>query len=148
MVTDSAMSCPLRGGTDEDQAALGARNGALDEQQATLDVDLVHGQALRRVTLAAHSPRHLHALGPAARRGRDAVEAVTLHNTRGALALGRTRDVDLDAGREQLGGELLADRVTLDRLGAHLDEVASRGDVGGLEVAGHRLRHLAWVDLP
>ena len=43
---------------------------------------------------------------------------------------------------------LLADRVALDRIGAYLDEVPARGDLGGLEVTGHRLGDLARVDLP
>src|SRR2546426_822041 len=43
----------LRGATDEDEATGRAGDGALDEQQALLGVDLVHGQALRGLVLVA-----------------------------------------------------------------------------------------------
>ena len=39
-------SRPLHSGTHDDDATLGAGDGALDEQQAPLDVDRVHGQVL------------------------------------------------------------------------------------------------------
>ena len=42
----------------------------------------------------------------------NAVEAVTLHDTGEALALGGADDVDLLAGFEELDGELLAQLVS------------------------------------
>ena len=100
---------PFTGATHEDDAALGAGDGALDEQQAPLGVDRVDGQVLGGLAVEAHATGHPHALEDA-RRGRgatdrarlavvavrtvggaDAVEAVTLHDTGGALALGGPR---------------------------------------------------------
>ena len=78
--------------------------------------------------------------------GADAVEAVPLHDTGEALALGRADDVDVLAGLEQLDRDLLAELVARRRRGADLDQVAARGDAGLLEVAGHRLVDLARVD--
>jgi hypothetical protein len=79
--------------------------------------------------------------------GADAVEAVTLHHTGEALALGRAGHVDLVAGGERVDGQLLADRVRRGVGGADLGHVAARGDPGLLELAGGRLGDLATVDL-
>ena len=49
---------------------------------------------------------------------------------------------------EHVRTELLADLVAVESVGAQLDEVPARGDVGRLEVAGDRLGDLARVDLP
>src|SRR5690606_37724020 len=96
----------LRGAAHEDDAALGAGNRALDEQQTLLGVDRVDGQVLGGLAGVAHATGHAQALeharrgrGPTDRarlavvavrtvRGAAAGEAVTLHDTGGALALG------------------------------------------------------------
>src|SRR5690606_36608347 len=80
--------------------------------------------------------------------GAEAAEAVALHDTRGALALARTGDVDLLAGLEDVGGDLLAEFVPGGVVGPQFDEVAARRDAGLLEVTRARLVHLARVDLP
>ena len=80
-------------------------------------------------------------------RGADAVEAVTLHDTGGALALGGADDVDELAGLEEVGRELLAERVLGGVRRADLDHVPARRDAGLLEVALQRLVDLARVDL-
>jgi hypothetical protein len=71
---------------------------------------------------------------------------VTLHDTGEALALGRARRVDALAGLEGLGRDLLAELVVGGVGRAELDEVTARRDAGLLEVAAHRLVHLAGVD--
>src|ERR1700710_1398813 len=60
--------------------------------------------------------------------GADAVEAVALHHTGVALALAGARPVDLVAGGEQLGAELLTDGVRGRVRRPDLREVATRGD--------------------
>src|SRR5699024_7510094 len=95
---------------DQHEAALGAGDGTLDEHEALLDVDRVNGQVLDTGAVAAHAASHALALEHAtggggaadgaglavvavlAVRGADAREAVTLHDTRGALALGGAHD--------------------------------------------------------
>ena len=74
-------------------------------------------------------------------------EAVALHDTGEALALALAGHVDLDAGLEGLGGDLLAEGVLAGVGGTELDEVAAGGDVGLGEVALEGLVHLARVDL-
>src|SRR3954452_10540352 len=155
----------LRGGTDHDKATLGARDGTLQQDQALLDVHRVHGDVLGGDGVATHPAGHPGALedvsgsgagadGPgravvAVRtvRGAGAVEAVPLHDTGVALALAGARHVDLLAGGEELGAELLADGVGGGVRGADLDDVTARGDAGLLEVPGLRLGDLAAVDL-
>src|SRR5690606_28031900 len=80
-------------------------------------------------------------------RGTHAGEAVTLHDTGGALALGGTDHVDLGTGLEHVGGDLLAERELGGVLGADLGHVAARRHAGLLEVALERLGDLARVDL-
>src|SRR5699024_11161254 len=151
---------------DEHEAALGAREGALDEHEALLDVDRVNGQVLDTGAVAAHAASHAltleHATGGggtadgtglavvavlAVRRAHTG-EPVALHDARGALALGGADDVDLLAGLEDRGVDLLAERVVPGVGGAQLDEVTARGHAGLLEVAAQRLGDLARVDLP
>ena len=80
-------------------------------------------------------------------RRRQAVEAVPLHDTGEALALAGADDVDgLRRRSNELGGELLAERVRRRVVGAELDEVAARRHAGLGEVAGLRLVDLARVD--
>src|SRR5919107_1301835 len=74
--------------------------------------------------------------------GRDAGEAVTLHDAGEALALARRGDVDELTGGEELGAELLAHGVRRGVRGADLDQVAARRDARTGEVPGGRLVHL------
>src|SRR5690606_31540131 len=151
---------------DQHHAAVGTGNRALDQQQVLLRVDGVNGQVLHGGAGVAVPSRHAEALEDAtggraaadrarravlalgAVRGAQAVEAVALHDTRGALALARAGDVDLLAGLEDVGGDLLAEFVLGGVVGAQFDEVAARRDAGLLEVTRARLVHLARVDLP
>src|SRR5690606_35996656 len=80
-------------------------------------------------------------------RGADTVEAVTLHDTRGALALGRADDVDHGTGGERLSGDLLAEAVLGRVGGTDLGDVTARRDARLLEVTGQRLADTARVDL-
>src|SRR3954447_6620694 len=155
----------LRGGTDHDKATLGARDGTLQQDQALLDVHRVHGDVLGGDGVATHPAGHPGALEDVpgsgagadgarlavvavrAVRGRDAMEAVTLHHAGVALALAGPRDVDLLARAEQLRAELLTDAVRRGVRGADLDDVATgrRARLG--EVPGLRLGDLAALDL-
>ena len=101
-----------------DQAALGAGHGALDQDQALLGVDRVHGEVLGGDGVGTHPAGHPDALehatggGAGADRARlavvavgtvggaDAVEAVPLHDTGEALALAGAGHVDDLAGLE------------------------------------------------
>src|SRR5450830_1028571 len=166
-VSVSAMmsSRSLRGGTHEDDAALGTRNGSLDEHQALRGIDRVNGQVLGGLTLVAHPTGHLDALEHpgGGRGGADgarlavvavrtvggavAVEAVALHHAREALALGGAGDVDHLAGFEGRHGDLLAECVLGCVGDADLGHVTARGDPGLLEVVLEWLGDLARVDL-
>ena len=55
---------------------------------------------------------------------------MALHDTGEALALGGADDVDQLAGREDVDGELLAERVLGRVVGAQLDQVTARRDAG------------------
>src|SRR3954468_22881190 len=95
----------LRGGTDHDEATLGAGDGTLEQDQALLDVHRVHGDVLGGDRVATHPAGHPGALEDATGGcagadgtglavvavgtvgGADAVEAVQLHHTGVALAL-------------------------------------------------------------
>src|SRR4051812_8607440 len=142
IVTFAMTSGPLRGGLDEHDGAPRAGDGTLDEEQAALGVDRVHGQVLRGLPDGAHAARHAHALEDAARRGAgadrarravlalsavggaQALEAVPLHDAGGALALGPADDVDPLARLEDLGRDLLARRVLAGVRGADLGDEA------------------------
>src|SRR2546423_63035 len=132
----------LRRRADQHQRALGARDGALDQDQVLLRVDRLDGQVLHGVARVAHAPGHTHALEDPARRGAgadragravlaldtvagaQAVEAVPLHHTREALALGAAGDVHDLTGREALRRHLLAERVLAGVGGTHLEVLA------------------------
>src|SRR5690606_25989434 len=82
-------------------------------------------------------------------RGTLAGEAVALHGTGEALALGGAGDVDERAVLEHVGADLLADLEPGGLLGvveSDLGEVTTGGDPGLIELAGHRLGDLAGVD--
>src|ERR1700712_4437082 len=118
------MSGSLRGAAEDDECALGAGYGALDEDDALGDVDGVHREVLRRDLLAAHVAGHAQALEDATRSGAgadrtglavvavrtvrsaDAVETVALHDAGEALALAGGGDVDDAARGEDLRGDL------------------------------------------
>src|SRR5690606_12133530 len=81
-------------------------------------------------------------------RGRDALEVVALHDTRGALALAGADDVDQLTGLEDaVDRELLAQVVVSGIRRADLGDVTTRRDAGCLEVSGQGLVDLAGVDL-
>ena len=121
---------PLHCVADEDDAAASAGNGALDEQQALLEVDRVNLEVQHGDALATHATGHAHALEDTAGgrggadgaglavvavrtvRGGDALEVVALHDAGEALALGGADDVDELAGLEDVDRELLAERCT------------------------------------
>src|SRR6185312_4761751 len=134
-------------GLDQDQPAVGAGDGALDEDQALLGVHGLDGHARR-----AHAAGHAHALEDATggRAGADgtgrtvlalhavaraeAPEVVALHDTGEAVALGGAGDVDDLTLREGLGGHLLAEGVLGGVGGADLHGVAARRHAGLREV--------------
>src|SRR3546814_6048953 len=67
--------------------------------------------------------------------GGHAAEPVALHRTREALALAHCGDVDLVAVGQEVGLELLANRVVGHVVQAELDELRSRVDARLLELA-------------
>lgn len=155
---------PLGGRADQDDGTAGTGNGTLDDEQTLVGVHGVDREVLGGLAHAAHATGHAQTLEDAARGGaatdrarlavvavrtvggRDALEAVTLHDAGEALALGGAGDVDGRAGLEGRDGDLLADGVLGGIAGAELDEVAARRHTGLLEVAGHGLVDLARVD--
>src|SRR5438477_6844158 len=118
----------LDGVTHRDPSALGAGNGALDQDQAALDVGLHHAQIERRDAIDAHVAGHLLVLPGLAgiltstgrtdrtMRHRDAVggaqaaEIPALHAAGKALADRRAGDVDELADDEMIGLDFGADR--------------------------------------
>src|SRR3990170_2907149 len=74
------------------------------------------------------------------------MEAVSLHDACSAFALAPSDDVHALSRREELSGDLLAERVLAGVVRAQLDDVASRGHPGLLEVTGVGLVDLAGVD--
>src|SRR6478672_10023651 len=105
-------SGPLHCVADENDAATGTGDGALDQQQALLGVDGLHLEVQDGDALATHATGHAHALEDTARgrggadgtrlavvavrtvRSGDTLEVVALHDTGEALALRRADDVD------------------------------------------------------
>src|SRR3546814_166892 len=77
--------------------------------------------------------RAVHAVGAVG--GGHAAEPVALHRTREALALAHCGDVDLVAVGQEVGLELLANRVVGHVVQAELDELRSRVDARLLELA-------------
>src|SRR5690606_36860731 len=139
--------------------------GADAGEEALLGVDGGDREVLGGLAVVAHPTSHAQALEDARRRrgaadraglavvavrtvgGADAGEAETLHDTGGALALGRADELDDGPGLEGLRGELLADAVLGGVGGADLGEVAARRDARGVEARAQRLGQLARVDL-
>src|SRR3954468_900003 len=157
---------PLHCVADENDAATGAGNGSLDQQQALLGVDALDREVQDGDALATHATGHAHALEDTAGgrggadgtrlavvavrtvRSGDTLEVVALHDTGEALTLRRAHDVDQLADLEgAVDGELLAGRELGGVGRADLGEVTSRGDARLVEVTGGRLVDLARVDL-
>lgn len=148
----------LDGVGDLDDAALGARDVALDDDNAEPVVDLEHAQVLHRDPLVAHAPRHLLAgvhtrtTALAGTGGTDGPvvlgvtvtglltrEAVPLHAT------GKTHTTAVAAGVDELAdlkpvrGQLDADgEQALLAADLELGEVPLRRDALGLVVSEHR----------
>src|ERR1700747_813981 len=80
-------------------------------------------------------------------RGAQALEAVPLHDARGALALAPAGHVHVLSAGEHLGGDLLPERVLRRVVGAQLGQVPARGQARLREHAADRLGHLARIDL-
>ncbi len=117
----------LDGVADLHIGSLGARNRALDQDQAALHVDAEHGQVQGGDGFLTHLASHLLALeGPTrilavagrterAVRERDTVggaqtaEVPALDAALEALTDGQTLHVDILAGQEVIGGQLGAD---------------------------------------
>ena len=145
--------------------ALGAGDGAVDEQVALLGVDAPDLEVLDRALDVPHATSHAQALEDASGGGAgadgaglavvavgtvgggDTSEAVTLHDAREALALGGAGDVDELADLEGVGREFLAGLVLAGQGGTDLGDVAAGGDAGLVEVALEGLGELALVDL-
>ena len=142
---------------DLHDAALGARDVALDDHKPHLVVDLEHAQVLHRVALAPHAARHLlprvdartAALRRARRADRPVVlgvsvrralarEPVALHAAREPHAAAVAAGVDELADLEPVRGEAHADGQQA-VLGAHaeLHQVPLGRDALGLVVAQH-----------
>src|SRR5699024_6836279 len=148
----SSASRPLHSSLDHDEATLGPGDGTGDEQQALLRVHRVDGEVLDGLARVAHPAGHPLATEHAARGGGatdgarlavvavrtvgggDTGEAVPLHHTGSALALGGADHVDRGSGLEGLRGELLAEGVLGGVGRADLCYVPTRGDPGLLEV--------------
>src|SRR5262249_28993369 len=155
---------PFGRGAYQHQRTLGTRDRALDEDQVLVRLDRLDGQVLHGVPGVSHPASHAYPLehpsrgGAGADRagravlaldtvaGPQAVEAVPLHHTREALALGLTGHVHDLAGLERVHGDLLAERVLAGVGGTQLDQVPARCHVSLGVVPGDRLVDLPRVD--
>ena len=162
-IAQPSFTAALDGVADDDDAAVGTRDRALDEQQVALGVGLDDLQVERGHLLVAHLAGHPHPLEHPAREGARtdrarrpvvlvvavagalALEVVALHRAGEALAPADRGDVDLGAGGDGVDGDLLADLVAVDRVEAQLDQALAGGDVGLGEVAGLGLGQLPRV---
>lgn len=124
---------------------LGPGMGALDGEDAVLDISGDDGQVLGSGGHMTHAAGHTLALENTARSGACAhrtgtalvlvrtvstavgLEAPTLDGTGEALTLGGAGHVDLSTLFEQVSGQFLAGLELIDVVGAHLDEVATPG---------------------
>src|SRR5262249_27327003 len=147
----------LGGVTDEHECAGRAGDRAADEEQVLLRVDRLDHHVLHGEPSGAHTTRHAHALEDASRgRARSdragravlaldtvasakAVEAVPLHDTGEALALGLAGDVDQLSFSEGVDGHLLTKRVLAGVGGPKLHDVAAGRDARLRVVAGFGL---------
>src|SRR6266542_1418366 len=143
-----------------DPAALGARNRALDQDQAALDVGLHHLEIERGDPLDAEMARHLLVLEGLARiltaagravramRDRDAVrgaqagEIPALHRAGKSLADRGAGHIDILADHEMIGGDLGADRDQALLADAEFGELALGLDLGDREMPALGLAHV------
>src|SRR6476469_3802727 len=65
----SGLLLPLHGLTNRDQAVCRARDGAAQDEQVALGIDLQHAQVLHSHALVAHAASHAQALVDATGRG-------------------------------------------------------------------------------
>src|SRR6516165_9212834 len=151
---------PLHGVAHPDPAALGARHGAFDQDQAARDVGLHHAQIERGDAIDAHVARHLlilpglagilTAAGRTDRavrnrhtvRGAQAAEIPALHAAGKPLADRGAGDVDELADHEMVGLDLGADRDQRILRDAELGDLALRLDLGERELAAIGIRHI------
>src|SRR3954465_12285309 len=150
----------LDGVAHADPAALGAGNGAFDEDQAALDIGRDHAQVQRGDAINAHMAGHLlvleglagvltaagrtdravryrHAVG-----GAQTAEVPALHTAGKALADRGAGDVDELAGHEVIGLDFGADRDQALLRDAEFRELALGLDLGRGELAAFGLRHV------
>src|SRR5205085_3656399 len=150
----------LHGVAHRDPAALGAGNGAFDEDQAALDVGLHHTQIERGDAIDTHVTGHLLVLEGLAgiltsagrtdrtMRNRDAVggaqaaEIPALHAAGKTLADRGAGDVDELADHEMVSLDFGADRDQRVLADAEFREFALGFDLGGGELAALGLRHV------
>src|SRR5262245_5808829 len=150
----------LDGVADADPAALGAGNGAFDEDQAGLDIGRAHAQVQRGDAVDAHVAGHLLVLeglagvltaaGRTDRAVRDrhavgraqTAEIPALHAAGKTLADRGAGDVDELARHEVIGLDLRADRDQAVLRDAEFRELALGLDLGRGELAALGLRHV------
>src|SRR5256885_6022189 len=150
----------LDGVTHRDPSALGAGNGALDEDQAALDVGRDHTQIERGDAVDTHVTGHLLVLEGLAGvltaagrtdravRDRDAVGGAQTAKVPALHAAGKTLtdrgagDVDELADDEMVRLNLGADRDQRVLRHAELGDLALGLDLGDGELAALRLRHV------
>src|SRR5689334_4337306 len=143
-----------------DPSALGAWNGAFDQDQAALDIGLDHPQIKGSDAIDAHVARHLLVLERLARvlaltgrtdrtvRDRDAVggakaaEIPALHAASKTLADGSAGDVDKLADHEMIGLNLGTDRDQRIFRHAKLGDLALGLNLGDRKLAAFGFRHV------
>jgi hypothetical protein len=145
---------------DEDHAAGGAGNGALDQQDVAFGIALHDLEVLCGDLLVTHVTSHFHAFEDTGRkgalangarlamvlmsavRGRCAPEIVPLHHASEALTSARGRDINLHAGGDLLDSQFLADFEAVDGVEAKFHEALAWLYASLLKVAGGRLVEL------
>src|SRR3984957_17415412 len=150
----------LDGVTHRDPAALGAGNGAFDQDQAACDVGLDHAQIERGDAIDTHMTGHLLVLEglagvlTAAGRtdrtmrhrdtvgGAQAAEIPALHAAGKTLADRGAGDVDELADHKMVSLNLGTDRDQRVLRHAELGDLALRLDLGDRELAAFRLRQI------
>src|SRR3954467_3916558 len=150
----------LDGVAHADPAALGTGNGAFDEDQTALDIELNDPKVERGDAVDAHVTGHLLVLPGLARvltatgrtdrtvRDRDAVsgaqtaEVPALHTAGKTLADRSTGDVDELTDDKVVGQDLGADGDHLIRGDAEFLDLPLRLDLGDRELAALRLGHV------
>src|SRR3984885_5562657 len=146
--------------THRDPSALGAGNGAFDQDQAARDIGLHHTQIERSDAVDAHVTGHLLVLEglagvlPTAGRtdrpmrnrntvgGAQAAEIPALDAARKALAHRGAGDIDELADHEMIGLNFSADRDQRVLRHAELGDLALGLDLGDRELAALRLRQI------